>query len=148
MFTVEDNVKNAGAAALNLTPYALISRTGNPPVSGYYLLYEGPIGYLNGAIQDVKYASLAPDKPTDFASTGGWLGFTDKYWLTALIPPQSDAVKAQFRHAIDANKVDRYQADYTGTPVTVPAGGTAAATTRFFAGAKELNTLQAYTAAG
>jgi YidC/Oxa1 family membrane protein insertase len=148
MFIVEDGVKNTGSAPVSLTPYGLISRTGNPPVSGYYLLYEGPIGYLNGAIQDVKYASLTPEKPADFSSTGGWLGFTDKYWLTALIPSQTEEVKAQFRHAIDANKVDRYQADYTGTPVTVAAGGTASTSTRFFAGAKELNTLQTYTASG
>jgi YidC/Oxa1 family membrane protein insertase len=148
MFTVEDGVKNAGSAPLSLTPYALISRTGTPPVSGYYILFEGPIGFLEGGLQEVKYTSLTPEKPTDFTSTGGWLGFTDKYWLTALIPSQSEAVKAQFRHAVDANKVDRYQADYTGVPVSVPAGGAASTSTRFFAGAKEVGLLDAYADSG
>jgi YidC/Oxa1 family membrane protein insertase len=148
MFTVDDAVKNAGEAPVTLTPYGLISRTGTPPVSGYYILFEGPIGFLAGGLQEVKYASLTPDKPADFGSTGGWLGFTDKYWLTALIPSQKDAIKAQFRHAVDANKVDRYQADYTGAPVTVPANGTASTSTRFFAGAKEVGLLDAYADSG
>ena len=148
MFTVDDTVKNSGSTPVKLTPYGLISRSGTPPVSGYYILYEGPIGYLDGAIRDVKYASLTPDKPTDFTSIGGWLGFTDKYWLSALVPPQDQAIKAQFRKAVGPDKVDHYQVDYTADPVTVPAGGTASTSTRFFAGAKELNMLQSYTESG
>ncbi len=148
MFSIEETVKNSGSAAVSLTPYGLISRSGTPPVSGYYLLYEGPIGYLDGAIQDVKYASLTPDKPTDYTSNGGWLGFTDKYWLTALIPPQNEQIKAQFRKTIGADKIDRYQVDYTGDAINVPAGGTASTSMRFFAGAKELNLLQNYAASG
>jgi YidC/Oxa1 family membrane protein insertase len=148
MFTVDDAVKNTGSAEVKLTPYGLISRSGSPPVSSYYLLYEGPIGYLDGAVRDVKYATLTPDKPTEFTSTGGWLGYTDKYWLTSLIPPQNQPVKAQFRKAVGPDKVDHYQVDYTGNPIAVPAGGTASTSARFFAGAKVLNLLQSYEATG
>ena len=148
MFTVEDSVKNTGSTPLKLTPYGLISRSGTPPVSGYYILYEGPIGYLDGAVRDVKYSSLTPDKPTDFTSTSGWLGFTDKYWLTALVPPQGDLIKAQFRKSVTPDKVDHYQIDYTGDPVTVPPGGTVTTSSRFFAGAKELDLLESYAASG
>jgi len=147
MFTIDDTVKNSGAAAVSLRPYGLVSRTGTPPVSGYYILFEGPIGFLDGGLQEVKYAALPPDKPTGFDSTGGWLGFTDKYWLTALVPPQDAALKAQFRHTVE-NGVDRYQADYLGGALTVPADGTAATSTRFFAGAKEVRLLDAYADSG
>jgi len=148
MFTVEDAVKNSGGEPVILTPYGLISRTGTPPVSGYYILFEGPIGFLDGGLQEVKYASLAPQKPADFDhSTGGWLGFTDKYWLTALVPPQDAVINAKFRHAVE-DGVDRYQADYTGAPLSVPANGTEATSTRFFAGAKEVGLLDAYADAG
>ena len=133
MFTVEDAVKNSGSASVSLMPYGVVSRTGTPPVSGYYILYEGPIGFLDGGLQEVKYASLTPEKPGEFNSTGGWLGFTDKYWLTALIPPQDAAIKAKFRHTVE-NGVDHYQADYLGAPLTVPPGGTASTSTRLFAG--------------
>jgi YidC/Oxa1 family membrane protein insertase len=148
MFTVEDAVKNSGGEPVSLTPYGLISRTGTPPVSGYYILFEGPIGFLDGGLQEVKYAALAPQKPTDFDhSTGGWLGFTDKYWLTALVPPQDAVINAKFRHAVE-DGVDRYQADYTGVPLSVPANGAASTSTRFFAGAKEVGLLDAYADAG
>jgi YidC/Oxa1 family membrane protein insertase len=148
MFTVDDTVKNTGSSPVKLAPYGLISRSGTPPVSGYYILYEGPIGYLNGAIRDVKYASLTPEQPTDFTSTGGWIGFTDKYWQTVLVPPQGETIKAQFRKAVGRDQVNHYQIDYAGEPVTVPAGGTASTSARFFAGAKELNLLQSYAESG
>ena len=78
---------------------------------------------------------------------GGWLGFTDKYWLTSLIPPQNEAIKARFTHTVDAG-VDRYQTDYLGPEVNVAPDGTAESSARFFAGAKEVNLLDAYKDSG
>src|SRR5438132_9334343 len=147
MFTVRDAVRNSGTAPVNLLPYALISRTGTPQVGGYYILHEGLIGELGGSLREVTYSSIQSGKPIDYSSTGGWLGFTDKYWLTALVPPQEDAVKARFTHVLEGG-VDRYQSDYLGSPITVPADGTAATSTRFFAGAKEVNLLDAYAKSG
>jgi YidC/Oxa1 family membrane protein insertase len=147
MFTVSDSVRNTGTTPVKLSPYGLISRTGTPQVSGYYILFEGMIGYVDGSLQEVKYSSLHPDKPLDFGSHGGWLGFTDKYWLTALIPPQQDAVKARFTHTLDAG-VDRYQTDFLGPEVTVSPDATIESSARFFAGAKEVNLLDAYEASG
>jgi YidC/Oxa1 family membrane protein insertase len=140
-------VKNSGSTPVSLLPYALISRTGTPQVGGYYILHEGLIGELGGSLREVKYSSLEPGKPTDYNSTGGWLGFTDKYWLTALIPPEDATVKARFTRVVEGG-VDRYQSDYLGSEITVPADGTAATSTRFFAGAKEVNLLDAYAKSG
>jgi len=148
MFTIRDTVRNTGATPVKLLPYGLISRTGTPHVAGYYILHEGLIGYLGGSLQEVKYSSLSPDKPLPpYDSQGGWLGFTDKYWLTSLIPPQNEAVKARFTHTLEAG-IDRYQADYLGQEVTVPPAGTAEDSGRFFAGAKEVNLLDAYKDSG
>src|SRR5438477_7208376 len=146
MFTVRDTVRNGGGTPVNLLPYALISRTGTPQVGGYYSLHEGLIGELGG-LREVTYSSIEAGKPIDYSSTGGWLGFTDKYWLTALVPPQEDAIKARFTHVLQGG-VDRYQTDYLGSQITVPADGTAATSTRFFAGAKEFNLLDAYAKSG
>src|SRR5437870_5394751 len=93
MFTVRDAVRNTGSAPVSLLSYGLISRTGTPEVAGYYILHEGLIGELEGSLREVKYSSLEPGKPIDYGSTGGWLGFTDKYWLAALIPTQHEAIK-------------------------------------------------------
>ena len=67
MFTVRDSVRNTGTTPVKLSPYGLISRTGTPHVAGYYILFEGMIGYLGGSLQEVKYSSLSPDKPLDYA---------------------------------------------------------------------------------
>jgi YidC/Oxa1 family membrane protein insertase len=147
MFTVRDTVKNTGNAPVTLSPYALISRSGTPPVSGYYLLFEGMIGEFGGSVHDIKYASLKPGQPEVYSSSDSWLGFTDKYWQTALIPTADETVKARFTHFTEAG-VERYQTDFTGTSVTVPPDGTAATSTRFFAGAKELSLLEAYAKSG
>jgi YidC/Oxa1 family membrane protein insertase len=147
MFAVRDSVHNTGETPVKLVPYGLISRTGTPHVAGYYILHEGLIGYLGGSLQEVKYSSLTPGTPLDYGSEGGWLGFTDKYWLTSLIPPQNEAVKARFTHTVDAG-IDRYQADYLGAEVTVAPGTTVESSARFFAGAKEVNLLDAYKNSG
>jgi YidC/Oxa1 family membrane protein insertase len=147
MFTLRDAVHNNGRTPVKLLPYGLISRTGTPHVAGYYILHEGLIGYLGGSLQEVKYSSLNPGTPIDYASSGGWLGFTDKYWLTALVPLQSDAIKARFTHTLDGG-IDRYQADYLGPETAVAPDGEAESSARFFAGAKEVNLLDAYMASG
>jgi YidC/Oxa1 family membrane protein insertase len=149
MFTVRDAVRNAGTEPVTLTPYGLISRTGTPHVAGYYILHEGLIGLVGNSLQEIKYSdttALDPSKPP-VDSSGGWLGFTDKYWLTALVPPQDEAIKTKFQHVLEGG-IDRYQADFLGPAVTVPADGTAANSMRLFAGAKEVNLLDAYADGG
>ncbi len=158
MFTVRDAVKNSGAAPVTLQPYALISRTGTPESAGFTILHDGLAGYLGGHVfgggggflwlQDVdRYTSLVAGQPRKFSSEGGWLGFTDKYWLTALVPPQDATIEAKFIRTENSG-IDRYQADYVGPAVTVPGDGVAAASLRFFAGAKEVNLLDAYRDSG
>ncbi len=147
MFTVRDAVRNTTGAPVTLSPYGLITRAGTPHVSGYYILHEGPVGYLAGSLREPNYSSLTPGEPQQYTSTGGWLGFTDKYWLTALVPPQEASVKARFTHSVEDGK-DRYQSDFLAPPVTVPAEGSAETAVRFFAGAKEVNLLDAYAASG
>jgi YidC/Oxa1 family membrane protein insertase len=147
MFAVHDEVHNASDTPVRLLPYGLISRTGTPEVAGYYILFEGLIGYLDGSLHEIKYSSLTPGQPIDLTSTGGWLGFADKYWLTSLIPPQNESVKASFTHTVE-NGVARYQTDYLGSAVTIAPNTTSGTSTRFFGGAKELNLLEAYSASG
>jgi YidC/Oxa1 family membrane protein insertase len=147
MFTVHDDVHNTGDKPVKLLPYGLISRTGTPKVAGYYILFEGLIGYVDGSLREIKYSSLSAGQPQNFTSAGGWLGFTDKYWLTALIPSQTEPIKASFTRTV-VDGVDRYQTDYLGAAVTIAPNATHRTTTRFFAGAKELNLLEAYSASG
>ncbi len=143
MFTVTQTVINHGSAPITLLPYGSVSRAGAPPVSSTYLLHEGPIGVLDGTLKEIKYSAIKDAAPVEEKSTGGWLGFTDKYWLAALIPDQSEAVKAGFRSTGDSH-LERYQADYVGTNHEVPPGGSLSTSDRVFAGAKEVKLLDHY----
>ncbi len=143
LFTVKDDVTNVGTAPVTLYPFALISRHGTPEVSGYYILHEGLIGYLGDkGLQEHGYKSVAEapvlgngGRGFEFNVTNGWLGITDKYWATALLPDTSARIKARFL-AEPGAKV-RYQTDYLQDPQTIAIGGTGSTNARLFAGAKE-----------
>ena len=148
LFTVTQNVTNTGDTPVTLYPYGFIWREGKPPVSPSYLLHEGPIGVIDGTLKEIKYSALKGEKPVEQSTTGGWLGFTDKYWLTALIPDQATEVKTAFRFTgtTDAAAIERYQTDYLGSAVTVAPGANAGTADRIFAGAKEVKLLDQYQA--
>ena len=78
-----------------------------------------------------------------YTSTGGWIGFTDKYWLTALLPDQQSPITANFRGAIK-NGHNTYQTDYIGPAYTVQPTQSIETTQRFFAGAKVVDLLDDY----
>jgi YidC/Oxa1 family membrane protein insertase len=143
MFTIKQGVENTGGAPVTLLPYGAVSRTGTPETSSYYILFEGMIGDFNGVLKEVKYKDLKPDTPVEVASSGAWLGFTDKYWLTAIVPPLDQTIKGRFTHAL-VDKTDRYQADYLDGEKTVQPGANAESETRFFAGPKVVKLLDKY----
>ena len=143
LFTVTQRVVNASEEPVSLYPYGLISRWGTPETLGFFILHEGPIGVLNGTLEEIDYDDLVDDGDVEVTSEGGWLGITDKYWLAALIPDQGEEMRAIFRHTV-ADQEDRYQVDYLRDPVTVAPGASAEVTDRLFAGAKEVELLDEY----
>ena len=138
LFTIKDEVNNVGNAPVTLYPFALISRHGAPQVSGYYILHEGLIGYLGDEkLKEYGYKQVDEAKQVNFNNvTNGWLGITDKYWASALLPDTNARLQARFS-SNPVGKVHTYQTDYLLDPVTVAIGGTATANARLFAGAKE-----------
>jgi YidC/Oxa1 family membrane protein insertase len=146
LLTVTQRIENTTEEPVGLFPFGLISRWGTPKTLGFYILHEGPIGVLEGKLHEIDYDDLQEDGDLDFRSQGGWLGITDKYWLTALIPDQQSEIEARFLHTLHDGQ-DRYQVDYRGTaPITVAPGQTAEITDRFFGGAKVVGLLDRYQA--
>ncbi len=141
MFTVRQTVLNAGAAPVSVAPYGYVNRIGVSKDPDSWTIHTGPMSVNNGS------ASYGPDfknlakGPTQFNTTGGWLGFTDKYWLTALLPDQSSTFTGQFRPGAH----DAFQADFTVNPRRLNPGQAITQTARFFAGAKEVRLLDQYT---
>jgi YidC/Oxa1 family membrane protein insertase len=146
MFTIKDSVTNDGDAAATVRPYALVLRHGKPNVAGYSVLHEGFVGVIgDGGVQEVTYAAIDKDtgKTLTYKGDGGWLGFTDKYWGSAIIPSQTEPIEARFS-ATGTQQPEDYQADFVGTDHTVAPGGSVETTTRVFAGAKEVGTIDNY----
>jgi YidC/Oxa1 family membrane protein insertase len=143
MFTVRDEVANKGSAPVALHPFGSIQRHGTPKLEGYLVSHEGFVGVLTDRVQEEKYADIEKKKSIDFQNTQGWLGFTDKYWAATLIPDPAGKIDARFRFT-QAGALKTYHAEYTLDSVTIPPGGTAGATTRLFAGAKEVAVIDGY----
>jgi len=119
-----------------------VSRYGEGKEQNAYNLHVGPLGVLGGTLKDegLTYADLRDDGAQRYASTGGWLGMTEKYWLAAVVPDQRAKIEARFT-AVPGNQ---FQADYLAPGVTVAPGAATETLVRLFAGAKEVNLLDRY----
>jgi YidC/Oxa1 family membrane protein insertase len=146
LFTVKQRVVNQGAGAVGLRSFGLISRSEKSADPSTWTNHVGPISYLDGkADYEVDWDTLDENKAgVTRDSKGGWLGFTDKYWLTALAPASGAAIEASLRKS----QSGAYQADYAGTPFVVAPGQAVSSETRLFAGAKEKTLLDRYEGQG
>ncbi|HET8728240.1 MAG TPA: membrane protein insertase YidC [Alphaproteobacteria bacterium] len=143
MFTVTQRVTNTTGEPLTLTPYGRVLRFGTPETLGFFILHEGPYGVFDGTLKEYGYDDIEDEGRIPFETTGGWLGFTDKYWMVALAPDQEATFDAQFVHQLEGNE-NRYYSTYSVEPMTVAPGATVEETTNLFAGAKEVRLIDAY----
>ena len=145
LFTIRQRVANLSQGAIALRSYGLVSRADKSADVTSWTSHVGPISFLGGvADYGVDWETLDEDKAgVTRDSRGGWLGFTDKYWLTALVPANA-SVEASLRKSASG----AYQADYAGQPFTVAPGQAVSSEVRLFAGAKEKKWLDVYEAAG
>ncbi|MEX0957103.1 MAG: membrane protein insertase YidC [Rhizobiaceae bacterium] len=145
MFTVTDEIENAGSAPASISPYGRTMRFGTPETIGIYVLHEGLIGVTGEeGLQEIDYDDLQ-DTPvmTPGPSSDGWLGITDKYWAVALVPPKGGNFQPTYSY-FDSDNRPRYQAAYLGDALTVAPGASETVESRFFAGAKETQKIDAY----
>ena len=145
LFTITQKVANNTSAPVALLEYARLKRNGIPVTANIYVLHEGLIGVADGQLTELKYSALKEDKPVvETSSTGGWLGFTDKYWAAALIPARDLQVKSTYRHQM-SNGLDSFQADYiAANPSVINAGESLVQESRLFAGAKVVQIIDRY----
>ena len=144
LFTVTDRIENAGAEAVTLSSYGRITRYNKPTTPSIYVLHEGFLGVIgaDGSFVEEKYKDIEETPFVNPKATGGWVGITDKYWASALVPPQKTAYDSRFSHFSDGQS--RYQADYRGDEVSVAPGQPVELQSRVFAGAKEVPIVDSY----
>ena len=150
LFTVTDNVENTTATEARLAPYGIIARHGLPQLQNIFVVHEGVVRRTDGKLEEVDYQDVV-DLPVDAAegfpaevleaTTDGWVGFTDHYWMTTLVPEQGKPYKSVIKHVAEG---DIYQAEVRQAVIAIAPGATAQTTTRLFAGAKEWATIRAY----
>ena len=143
LFTVTQRVINTGTQSAVLRPFSRIGRFYRPDTLGFFILHEGPYGVFDETLEEFSYGELEDDQLITRETTGGWLGFTDKYWLVALIPDQSEPVETRFAYQ-NVGTQDRYFADVARDPLTVIPGQSIEVTSHIFAGAKEVQLVDIY----
>ena len=140
MFHIEQIVENNSGKSVTLYPYGLITRIYAPEKNSSSVVHEGLLGVINSSLKEIKPKDLDVGEKKEFETVGGWLGFGERYWFTAITLDNNVQSKARFSKTSD----DTYQADYVGAPVVVANGTVATSTVNFFAGAKEIALLDDY----
>jgi YidC/Oxa1 family membrane protein insertase len=145
MLSAEQTLANTGTGPVIAQPFAFINRTRRTADPDTWNVHSGPIGEFGGAVNfDWDYDDVEEEQTVSPAGRSGWLGFTDIYWLSALVPQDGARTSAEFRSLGS----EQFRADLIYDPVTVAPGRQVSRTTRLFAGAKESEVLDDYEAAG
>lgn len=143
MFTITQRVINKTPQPLSLGVQGNIMRGGTPPTSGFFILYEGPLGVFDGTLKEVSYDSVKEKSSIEQPISVGWLGLTDKYWLVALVPDQKKKIASGFSYKNHPSS-PFYQLDFREELQIVQSNGFLETTNYLFAGAKELHILDGY----
>jgi YidC/Oxa1 family membrane protein insertase len=146
MITVEQAVSNVSTGPVALRTRALINRTSANADHSSFNVHSGPIAAIDDAVNfDWNYDEVTEEGgQVNLPGRPGWVGFTDIYWMSALIPQAGSTSHASFNDVGGS----KYAAVLLYDPVTVAAGTKVMRTTRLFAGAKESATLDEYQKAG
>ncbi|MFN0193530.1 MAG: membrane protein insertase YidC [Aestuariivirga sp.] len=144
VFSITQTVENKSAVPVSVLPYGRIQRQDTPVIAGFWVFFEGALAMLDGTLNEIHYSDLKDDKQVvKIDSANGWLGFTDKYWATAMVPQQGKASSTAFQH-LNQNGRDAYQAEYIiKEPITIVPGGTASYQEQLYAGAKVVQQIEA-----
>ncbi len=142
MFSINQRVENHSAGEISVAPYGYINRAFKETAPHNQIMHEGLVGVVEKSIIEVSYKDLREKGNQTYENASGWLGITDKYWLTALIP-DSVGFKGGFSH-YNKNSQERYQTDYIGQAQIIKTNMSQESKLRLFSGAKEINVLDNY----
>lgn len=150
MFSIRQSVENRTGGAVELAPYGYVARRALPDLENFFILHEGAIAAFNGGSNEQSYGDLEELTPDEngrqlekhAVKGGGYIGFTDKYWMTTLVAPKADFTAAYRFRGTEANP--EYRTELVAPNVTIEAGATASFESHLYSGAKEFATLAAY----
>lgn len=143
LFTFNRTVENYGDKPVDLNSYGMINRSRSLDKKSFYILHEGALGVFQDQLYEEKFDSIRKKKRISYEDVNGWLGITDKYWLTAIIPDQNNFFDVKFNY-YNKNGLSRFQVDYLGEKTQITAGAKMQVTDNLFAGAKKVSLLDEY----
>ena len=138
LFRITQEIQNQSGNRVELYPYAQITRNVAPDVTDFYILHEGFIGVFDEELKEESYDDIE-DKKQEYNAGEGWIGITDKYWLTALVPEKNQSFKGEFifKNGFKANYIQN-------KPVVVQPSGSGISETKIFVAAKEVKIIDGY----
>ena len=150
MFTVTQSVENTTGGAVQLSPYGYIARRNEPDTVNFFILHEGAVGVFDGELKEMNYDDMA-DLPLIGnqqaeqvpVQENGFIGFTDKYWMTAIAPGPGSAFTAVYKFTQRATGPE-YRTEALMPVYDVPAGASVDVQTYLFSGAKAYEAITDY----
>jgi len=151
MFTITQSVENTSGSNASMAPYGILARHGEPQdLKNFFILHEGVVAMADGELSEIDYGDM-PDFEVDpregaraevtQVEAGGWVGFTDHFWMSTLIPASGSAFKSVAKYD---ERRDIYQTEAVLPTQTIADGQSVSVTTQLFAGAKEWDVIREY----
>ena len=141
LFRITQQVRNNSNSSIDLYPYAQMTRNKVPDdIQNFYIQHEGFIGVFDDELKEDDYDDIK-EKKIIRESNEGWLGITDKYWMTAFVPKKGKNFTSTFLYD------NGYKANYIiNEPTTINKSSTGINQLRLFVSAKEVETIDGYAA--
>ena len=145
LFTINQTVENKTSESINLANYGRIYKA-RADLKQFAIVHEGAIGVFSDVLKESTYEDLSKERQEVFSNTpGSWAGFTNKYWLSALIPDPNFTSKTHFLATPGEDQQDVFNINYISQDVTLKSGDKVRSVNHLFAGAKEEELLETYT---
>lgn len=145
LFSITQEVENNSANPISLATYGRIFKA-EAEKKQFAILHEGVIGVFSQVLKESTYEDLSKIRQESFTNTpGSWAGFTQKYWLSALMPDskiesQTNLIASRSSHSAG----DNFNVNYISNGLTINPGEKFVSNNNLFAGAKEEKVLDLY----
>jgi len=138
LFTINQTIINNSDKTYNFYTYGQIIRNEAPEVTNFYILHEGLLGVFDDQLIEEDYDDIE-EKKYSVNAEAGWLGITDKYWITSLIPEEEKKFRAEFDYK------NKFKANFIETNATeVGANETKSNNIKIIIAAKEVEIIDGY----
>ncbi len=138
LFTIEQKITNDSEKNYNFYSYGQIIRNTAPEITNFYILHEGLIGVFNDELVEKDYEDIE-EKKFSVNAKSGWLGITDKYWITSLIPEKNKNFRSDFDFK------NKFKANFIETQATeVGANENKSSEIKIIIAAKEVEIVDGY----